>query len=287
MGFLASWLAAQRVRRVVFIAGLFPLPGLSMLGAATVIMTASVRGPREAAFECGLALLLLSGIAWASGMHVPVVAGSAALSWSVWLLLGAINGRSGSLQLAIQAAVLLALAGLVILLVTVGDGVVYWQQVLDAVYQDLAEQGVKVEANVAQQAGLMNGLIVAGSFLGSILALLLGSFWASKITNGDFSRQFRELRLGYVIGGLAALAGIAALAGLANGGAVLIFGAAFMFQGIGVVAWWSGSMGWPRGWWIGLCILPILIPNLLILGLMLFATIGFIDNWYSLRRKLA
>jgi UDP-N-acetylmuramyl pentapeptide phosphotransferase/UDP-N-acetylglucosamine-1-phosphate transferase len=36
-----------------------------------------------------------------------------------------------------------------------------------------------------------------------------------------------------------------------------------------------------------LCILLLLIPNLLIVGLLVFATIGFIDNWYSLRRKPA
>jgi hypothetical protein len=34
-----------------------------------------------------------------------------------------------------------------------------------------------------------------------------------------------------------------------------------------------------------LCILPVLIPNLLIAGLLLFATLGFVDNWYSLRRS--
>jgi hypothetical protein len=220
-------------------------------------------------------------------MDVPVIAASAALSWALWLALGTINGRTRSLQLTIQAAVLMALASLVVLLITVGNSVDYWQQVLEAVYADLAEQGVMVEADVSLQAAMMNGLIIAGSFFGSVLSLLLGASWASAVSKGDFARQFRELRLGYVIGGLAAAAGMASLAGVINSGAVLIFGAAFMFQGMSVVAWWSAKMTWPKGWWIGLCILPILIPNLLVVGLILFATVGFVDNWYSLRRQLA
>ena len=35
---IANWLAAQRARRVVFIAGMFPLPFLGLLSAATVVI---------------------------------------------------------------------------------------------------------------------------------------------------------------------------------------------------------------------------------------------------------
>jgi len=87
---LAKWLAAQRVRRVVIIAGLFPLPVLGLIGAATVVLAAYLNGFREALLECGLALVLLLAIAWASGMDVPVLAASAAVSWLVWAALGAI-----------------------------------------------------------------------------------------------------------------------------------------------------------------------------------------------------
>ena len=120
MSGLATWLAAQRIRRVVFIAGLFPLPGLGLLSAATVVMAAELRGPREALIDCLLALLLLGLMGLAVGMDVPLVAASAAISWLVWIGLGTL-GRS-SLTLAAQAGVLLALLGLVLFLVLVMAG---------------------------------------------------------------------------------------------------------------------------------------------------------------------
>jgi hypothetical protein len=133
----------------------------------------------------------------------------------------------------------------------------------------------------------MSGVVIAGSLVFTLVALLLGSAWASRLSAGNYAQQFTELRLGYVIGGLAALAGIAGLFGFGFDGALLIFGAAFMFHGIAVVAWWAKRRSWPRGWWIGLCILPILLPDLLVITLALFSALGFVDNWYGLRRAFA
>jgi hypothetical protein len=290
VGRLATWLAAQRARRVVFIAGLFPLPGLGLLSAAVVVMTAQLNGPREALTDCSLALILLCGIAWFAGMDVPLLAVSAAISWLVWVALGAL-GR-GSLTLALQAAMLMALVGLMLLLVMVDDPVTYWVTLLESIYRDLEQQGLLAEADIVaadlqSQATLMSGLVLAGTMTGSMIALLIGSAWASMVRDGNYAEQFRAVRLGYVIGGLAAVAGLAEIFGLGTSGALIIFGAGFMFQGMAVAAWWANKFGWPRGWWIGLCILPILIIQLLVTGLLLFAALGFIDNWYSLRRKPA
>jgi hypothetical protein len=283
----AAWLMAQRARRVVFIAGLFPLPVLGMISAAVVVMSAQIKGPREALFDCVLAMVLLASMAWFAGMDIPSLLGSAAISWLLWLVLGTIVARTGSLALAVQAAVIIALAGLVIFALAIGDPGAYWLKVLEVLYADLAEQGLKVSANIEQQAEIMSGVVIAGSLVFTLVALLLGSAWASRLSAGNYAQQFTELRLGYVIGGLAALAGIAGLFGFGFDGALLIFGAAFMFHGIAVVAWWAKRRSWPRGWWIGLCILPILLPDLLVITLALFSALGFVDNWYGLRRAFA
>jgi hypothetical protein len=287
MSGFAAWLSAQRARRVVIIAGLFPLPLLGIISAAVVIMTAQVRGPREALQDCLLATILLAGMAWFAGMDIPSLLASAAMSWLLWLVLGTVVARTGSLALAVQAAVMIALAGLVVLTLAIDDPAAYWTKVLEVLYADLAEQGLKVSANIEQQAQLMSGLIIAGSLMYGLMALLLGSAWASRLSAGNYAQQFAELRLGYVIGGLAALAGVAGLFGFGFDGALLIFGAAFMFHGIAVVAWWSRRRSWPRGWWIGLCILPILLPDLLVVTLALLSALGFVDNWYGLRRAFA
>jgi len=277
----------QRARRVVFIAGMFPLPGLGLLSAAMLIMVAQLRGPREAIVDGVLAMLLLTAIALLVGMDLPVLAVTAGLSWLVWVGLGALQGWSGSLQLTVQVAVVVALAVLGAMLLMLDDATGYWMSVLEALYKDLGEQGVKIETDVRAQAGLMSGVVVAGSLTGSLLALCLGSSWASAVAGVDFGTLFRQLRLGLVIGVLAVVVGLAEWLGLSTSGALLVFGAAFTFQGVAVLAWWADALAWPRSWWIGLCILLILVPNLLIIGLVLLSVIGFIDNWYNLRRKTA
>ena len=287
MNGFAAWLLAQRARRVVFIASLFPLPVLGMISAAIVVMDTQIKGPREALLDCTLALLLLAGIAWFADMDTPILLGSAMVSWVLWLVLGTIVARTGSLTLAVQAAVIIALAGLVVFNLVIGDPVAYWAQVLEVLYADLAEQGLEITANIEQQARLMSGVVIAGSLTGGLIALLLGSAWASRISGGNYAQQFSELRLGYVIGGIAALMGVAGLFGFGFDGAVLVFGAAFVFHGIAVVAWWSRRRNWPGGWWIGLCILPILLPDFSIVFLALLSVLGFVDNWYNLRRTPA
>lgn len=284
---MANWLAAQRARRVVFIAGMFPLPFLGLLSAATVVMTAELNGVKAAATDAGLALLVLAGIAWAAGMDVPLLAVSAVVSWAAWLVLGSVAGRTGSLTLAVQTAVMLALLALAALLVVVGDPAQYWVVLLEQLYGDLLEQGLLLDAEVdiARQAQFMTGLVIAGSLTGSLLGLLLGTSWAGAVRKDNPLAQFRDLRLGYVIGVLAALVAIAQLLGVETAGAALIFGAAFMFHGIAVVAWWANELSWPRGWWLGCCIIAILLPNLFLAALLLLAAVGFVDNWYSLRRN--
>jgi hypothetical protein len=254
------------------------------LSAATVVMTIQVKGGREALNDCLLALALLTGISIVSGGDALVLMMSAAVSWLLWMLLGGVVRRTGSLTLAVQATVMLALVGLGLMLGMLDDPVAYWSEVLQTIY---ADYGMTVPAEIDRQAALMSGVVAAGSMTGAIISLLLGSSWASAVGSGTYREQFRHLRMGYFLGGLAALTGIAELLGVHLAGLLLVFGVAFMFQGISVVAWWSNLLRWPRGWWIGLCILPLLSPVFYIVVGMIFATIGFVDNWYGLRKAPA
>lgn len=285
MSALATWLAGHRARRVVIIAGLFPLPVLGLLSGAAVILSAYLRGPREAAADCLLAFLLLALLGFVSGMNLPVLVGSAAVSWLVWIALGTLAGRSRSLNLSVQTAVLIALAGLVAFVVALGDPVAYWLPVLEDWYADLEGRGVSIPADLAAQAALMSGGLLAFMLNGTLLSLLFGLLLASTLVDVGLGDSFRALRLGYVIGGLAAVAGLLELAGVGLHGALLIFGLAFCWQGIAVVAWWAHRRGWPRSWWLALVILPLLFLGLLVIELTLLAAIGFVDNWFGLRRQ--
>lgn len=292
MSAFATWLAGHRIRRVVIIAGLFPLPLLGLVSAATVVMAACLRGARDALIDCVLALLLLAALGFVAGMDVGVLAGSAALSWAVWLLLGVIAGYSRSLTLAVQAAVLLASLGMVVFVLAVGDPVAFWLPVLETWYADLGTQGFALPEGaewqdaLQRQAELMSGALFAFTLSGSLLALLLGLSWASRVADGIVApaQGFRNLRLGYVIGGLAAVAGMLSLTGIELHGVLLVFGVAFTYQGAAVLAWWARQLSWPRSWWLAPVIAPLLFMGLLVAELALLAAVGFVDNWFSLRR---
>lgn len=285
MSGFVTWLAGQRIRRVVIIAGLFPLPFLNFISAATVVLSASLRGPREAALDCAAALLLLAGMSLLSGMDTLELSVTAAVSWVVWIGLGSLAGRSGSLTLAVQAAVLLALVGLAIFVAATGDPVAYWVPRLEAWYAELSGQGLTIPADLPRQAALMSGASAAAALVGTLLALLLGLSWSQRIKGQILGDAFRELRLGYVLGGLAAAAGLAGLVGWQLQGALLIFGVAFTFQGVAVVSSWARRYRWPASWWLGLVIPPLLFMGLLVIELTVLAALGFVDNWFSLRRN--
>ena len=131
----------------------------------------------------------------------------------------------------------------------------------------------------------MSGALLAFMLNGTLLSLLLGLALASSLGDARLGDSFRALRLGYVIGGLAALTGLLELAGIGLHGALLVFGLAFCWQGVAVVAGWAHRWGWPRSWWVALAIAPLLFLGLLVVELTLLAAIGFVDNWFGLRRQ--
>ncbi len=67
-------------------------------------------------------------------------------------------------------------------------------------------------------------------------------------------------------------------------GALLVFGAGFALHGLSVLSYWGRHRGWFRGWWLGQLILPVLLPQLMLVEASLLAAIGFVDNWFDLRR---
>lgn len=272
------------MRRVALTAGLFPLPIVGLLSGGIVVMTAALRGPREALFESGLVVALLLVFGLVAQLDGAVLAGSAAISCLVWVALGSIAGAYSSLNLAAQAAVLIALVGFVLLLAVTGDQVSFWSGLLDSVYADLRQQGMDLNVDLASQAILMSSVLTAGLLAGALVALVVGTGWA-RGEHADVSGwRFTHLRLGYVIGGLAAIAGLAEIIGVQLYGVLLVFGTAFAFQGAAVLGWWAIRLSWPRAWWLALCVLPLVLPNLLVLEVALLAAIGFVDNWYGLRR---
>ncbi|RMF96694.1 MAG: hypothetical protein D6727_07440 [Gammaproteobacteria bacterium] len=283
-----AWLVQRRALRVLAIAVLFPFGLLSLLSGALVVMVTMLRGWREAGADCVLALLALTALVAAAGGSWPVLAGGAALSWGLALVLGATAARYRTLTLPLQLLVLLGTAAVLLAPLLLGDVVAFWAPRLEALARALGEAGIEVGEPAAFRllAPLMTGLVAASAVLSSSIALLLGAWFAARTMGQAFAPWFLQLRMGAVLGILAAAAGIAAgleLGWLADA-LVLVLGTGFALQGLAVLHWQVSVRGWP-GPLLVLVYLPLLLgPVAMALAWMAYAAIGFIDNAFGLRR---
>ena len=132
----------------------------------------------------------------------------------------------------------------------------------------------------------MTGMTAALSVLAATAALLLGSWWASGVGGPGFREMFLGLRMGFVIGGLTALAGIGSLVGAQpfSGNVLLVLSIGLGFQGLAVIHWHVNvrQLAWP--WLIALYLPLFMGPSIALSAMFLLTTVGFLDNWYGLRR---
>ena len=283
-----SWLAERRFPRILLIAGTFPLGLLGVVSPAAVVMTAIVRGWRTALEDAVLALLVLAGVVLAAGGSLQILLLSGAFTWGSALALGSATGHFASLTLPVQVLILVGAAGVIVFGAVVGDVVAFWEPMLQTFAVQLGELGVEFAdpAVLAPLAPVMTGLAAISIISGSVIALLLGSWWAAGASGPGFAAMFLRLRMGLVLGIATAIAGIAALlnTGWMANSLLLVLGTGFALQGIAVLHWQARARHWP---WplLALVYLPLLLgPIMISLALLIFAAVGFVDNWYGLRR---
>jgi len=290
---------------VAFVAGLFLLPITSVISAAIIVLTADLKGPAEAAKDMVFAFAVVAVVMLlpaGDASPIPFLV-SAALSWSIALLLGTVSYRYRSLTLVVQLALVLVVVAVLLFVAVVGDVAAFWQELLISTLAELppdlvteltagfTEQGITTEQMVALVSQILTPAFAGGLLVSSLMAVLLGCSWASAARNQSFGQRFRGLQLGYVIGGFAAVMGIFSLLGFAlAGGLLLIVSIGFMLQGIAVLYCWAEQKQWPGAWWAAVVLPLVFMPVMPVPALFMgfgFAATGFIDNWYALRPKTA
>lgn len=286
-----AWLAARRVPRIAFIAGFFHLGLFGVVSTAVVMLAAITRGWRVAVTDCVMAGVLLVGFALAAGGPWQMFALSAGTVWPVAIGMGSLTGQFGTLTLPLQALLVIAAALVVIFSVTVGDTTAYWASALQMMSAEFEAAGIELASPdvLAIWAPLMTGLVAALAVISVMLALVLGSWWAAAAGGPGLGPMFRKLRLGNIVGGAAAVAGLASIAGagqLAND-LLLVLATGFVLQGLAVVHWYAKARQWPWPFLliVYLPMLPVLAgPGIATTMWFAVAAIGFVDNWFPLRR---
>ena len=288
----ASWLAANPGGAVLAtgLLGLLPLFGLGFaffLPGAVPALVLLERGPRLGAVVALGATVLLTFAMWMFGRAVPV-----GLFYSAWVLgpplaLAALYARSGSLSLCLQAAVLAGLGMLALLHATLGDPERFWLPFVRDLAEDMKKQGLPMDL---EQDGLIEALartlwgwVTALTMLLAMCALFLARWWQTLPEHaGQFGAEFREIRLGLVLGVAGAV--MIGLSIFSDRPLVddmeRIFLGALMLVGLAAAHRYKASGRMAAGWlWVLYLTLVFVAP---ITGPAL-AGWGFVDNWLRSR----
>ena len=286
MSRFARWFLANQLRRVLVLAGFMVLPLTGLVSAALCALNGEINGWRVAVTDAALAVALLAGLILlgTAGIDLLLVA---AVSWMICALMGSLAGRYGSMNLPAQLLVMGGCLLVAVIFVASGDPAETWRALLTQLYRETAELGLAMpgEDELQAAARIMTGLVAASSVATMILAVVLGGWLAARVNERPMGSSFPQLRMGYVLGVLAALAGVASIAGAGPiaDNLLLVLVTGFVFQGLAVVHWQAQSRRWPQMWPLALYT-PMLILPLSMLIFVALAAIGFTDNWYNLRR---
>lgn len=288
MASFGQWLIERRWLRILLIAALFPAGLFGLVSAAAVVLTAELRGWQAALKDTAAAMALLLAVSLVAGGEPLPVFLSASLSWGLALALGSLTGLYGSLVLPVQLLLVTGIAGVLLFHASVGNTTAFWERSLAQFAEELAAMGVELGQPDALSvlAPTMTGAVAASAVLASLLALVLGAWWSGAAGGPRFGEMFVELRLGRIVGGLTAVLGVTSFAGLGSLPAdlLLVVAMGFAAQGLAVIHWQARARAWPRAVLV-LVYLPLLLgPSVFALGWFAVAALGFVDNWYPLRR---
>ncbi len=280
---IVDWLLARAWRLPLTFVLLAIIPDgsylwlLGLLASTAILVLVGLREGAGPALRLGVTGVLAVAVvaylmqAVQPGVLHPMLS-SRLLLWVPGLLAALVVRRSQSLVLGVQALLLLGLGALGAVFL-VDDPVAWWSR----------QWGDDLQGDVLR---VMTGVVTATCTALVIGALLLGRR-AERLAGrgGGAAREFGALSMGKVLSVMAVafflLGAVESAVYFANGTWVLAAG--FAFQGLAVTHVWMTSRGLRGGWLVALYVA---------IGLTFFATVpliaalGFVDNWFNLRRRL-
>lgn len=293
---IAVWLTGHPWRAAIAsaISGLLslqmPLPFLIVAGAIAVLVAlrfdlryAVTMAVAAAAAAVGAMLSVLQPSVWMTTAVAVLFFGPVLLGWLL--------RRSGSLNLVFQVTMLGMAVLVLIVFASLSDPVGIWREQIEAVWASMANAGLHIEGDrdliIAAWSRTMWGALAALSLATVFGAVLLGRWWQSLLdTPGSFGIEYRQLRLGRVLGIATTVLFLVALlsdSALVASLAWVAF-AALAFQGL-AAAHRSKAVGrLDRGWLVAIYVLLIVLPVTSIVVFVL-AIWGFADNWLRPRTQ--
>jgi hypothetical protein len=283
---LLDWLLAQRLRLVVVAivaAPLLPLISAGLLALDTARRN-SVQGLITAAF--GVAGLCVLAVVSRSSVVTFAAIGLASMGAGV--LIGTVMRRLGNLAFAFQAVWLMCFVAVAAMGLFGPDSAVLFAPVLQAFKASL-QVPPGSEAEVAELLARLALMLPAVTLFSSLAGVLLLGYWWWTAADGEpkFGLEFRQLKLGRWLGGVAtaivALGLVFSAPLVQNLLPMALFG--FIFQGLAVLHAWAYARRWHPGILV-LFYLLLVLPPLTVLVMLPLSVVGLVDNWLDLRRPV-
>lgn len=276
-------------RQVTLVAGLSLLPFLGLLSSGLLVLVTLQRGIRQALVTAALAMVLLAGVALASGGNPLPMLEVTGVMWGPVLLLAGLLGAYRSMNLVFQVSAIVGVVAVSLVLLWLPDPANQLAGIMEPLKQQFNASGQELsEASWDMIFRVMPGVMTGMGILACLAGVFLGRVWQDGLedTAGRFGAEFRQLKLGKVLTAVSSLVIVAAMlgGGLWFENMVWVLVALLVLQGLSLAHSLVGPGGWPKALLIALYVMLVLVLQLVI---PLLTALGFLDNWFDLRRILA
>lgn len=292
---IAAWLTGPWFRASLVMAALLLLPGTPLLSGAVAVLQVARRGfvPGLAPIAGAVALVaLVVAVAGAGADPTGAVVMAASMLGGCAVLAGVMR-RVGSLTLAMQVGLLVALLGVSGVFLAVDDPAAMWAGALQAALDMLAQRGL----NFAQPDRLialsvvMTGMAWAAAWYAVSIMLVLGHMLLVAAEPDKLSwGRFREVNLGRVIAiALAVMSVLAAVSQsqwLVNLAMLMLL--AFGLHGVALVHRVVHRLRLPQLVLVVFYVLLLLpLPAQIVVVVSCSVCVaGYVDAWFNLDRLL-
>lgn len=293
----AAWLVGQPWRAFFIgacLAALSPQgfsPFAVTAAAAAVLVTLhgdAATQPLRGVTVAVVSFAVAAGTLLSVDQPLAIAVGLAALAFLLPAALAVLLRKYGSLTLCFQLCVL-GLAGLLLgIYALLDDPVAVWEALLREAVRSLNENGIVLqqpEEIIASFSRTMWGAYAALALLGAMSSLFLGRWWQSQLeAPGAFGAEYRELRLGRVLG----LASVAIVVVAAFAQVALIDSLAWLavsalaYQGLAAAHRRKAAGNLGQGGLVAIYVF-LIVPLSAFIMVTLLAAWGAADNWRQLK----
>jgi len=280
-----DWVLARRLRLVIVAtvaAPLLPAVAAALIALQTARRNATWGTVCGAGVTVGLVLLALL-----SRTDAPLFAAIGVICALTGVAVGGLIRRAGNLVLAFQAAVLACWVVVSLIGVLGIDARPFFAPAIEELVALLPTDTPPEQVTFLQQRSAT--VLLATAVFSQVIGALLLGFWWTLVAAGQrrFGHEFRQLKLGRVLGAIAtalvALGLVFDAALVQNLTPLALLG--FLVQGVAVLHAWTHAKRWhPAS--MGLLYLLLLMPGLNVLIVLPVSMLGLVDCWFDLRASL-